>query len=178
MTYNTLGDMMKVDVINDKRLVLLINKEYTKDVNLYEKEKLELYFRDLFVKLRDKYGIDIFGYYDVTVYRDIHYGGLILLEKEDNEYFNYYGKQIDMCIKIDPSDCFLYQIDNLGDIDMKIIDKLKIYKYKNKVYLRIIDSINTYQLGQLIEYTTVIYGGIINDIIKYGRVIDYKTTLV
>jgi hypothetical protein len=141
---------MKIEIINDNKLLIYISKEYIKDLNLYEKEKLELYFRNLFVRLKEKYELDIFGYYDITVYRDYNYGGIILLEKDDSDYFNYYGKQIDMCIKIDSSDLFLYMIDNIGIINTSIVDKIKLYKYKDKIYLRIIDNIDSYQMGQLI----------------------------
>jgi hypothetical protein len=168
---------MKIELLNDKTIIF-ITKEYTKGLNLYEKEKLELYFKDLFVKLKDIFEIDIFGYYDITVYRDIHYGGIIILEKENNEYFSYYGKQIDMCIKIDPNDLFLYQIDDLFIINKLIMEKVKIYKYKNKLYLRIMDNLNTYQMGILMEQSSIIYGNKVKDIIKYGKVIDYKTMFV
>jgi hypothetical protein len=169
---------MKIEVINNNKTIIYINKEYTKDLNLYEKEKLELYFRDLFVKLKDIYEVDIFGYYDIMVYRDINYGGIIILEKEDSEYFSYYGKQIDMCIKIDNNDLFLYQVDDLFVIDKNIMEMVKVYKYKNKLYLRIIDSISTYQMGLLMEQSQLTYGDKVRDIIKYGKVIDYKTISV
>jgi hypothetical protein len=83
-----------------------------------------------------------------------------------------------MCIKIDNNDLFLYQVDDLFVIDKNIMEMVKVYKYKNKLYLRIIDSISTYQMGLLMEQSQLTYGDKVRDIIKYGKVIDYKTMFV
>lgn len=119
---------MKCIIENDKIIVYVENyqKNYLNDIDY-----LEDYFRNIFLKLKEKYNIKVQGFCNVDVYVDNT--DMVLEIEEEKELVDYYEDIIDMKISIHES-TFLYEVLNLLNINKYI--KNDIYLYKNKFYIR------------------------------------------
>ena len=82
-------------VIDNNKFIVFLNKKFDLD----DKLKLEKYFKDLFYNLKNKYNMEVNGYYNINVYADKYYGTIIEMENEDLEYYTYFN-QIDMEINV------------------------------------------------------------------------------
>lgn len=164
---------MKIE--NDDNIITLyLNKKYIIDVDLEDELDLEEFFKNIFRKLKKYYHMDIKGFYNIKIYKDLYYGMIITLEKEEIDYYNYYDNHIDMCFTIKNYNSFLYEIDDLFILDKSIKDKIDIYSYHHRFYIKIKNDINNVILGRLIEKTKIIYEEYLENIIKYGKVIGGK----
>lgn len=153
---------MKVDIKSENDLVVFLNNKYIESIDFDDRNNLETYFRTLFLKLKNIYGINISGYYNINVYINKYFGVILEMFREPLECFEYYNS-IDMQVNI-IKDCeFLYQINDF-------YDNQKLYFYKNKLYLRISNEISFMELGKLLENGVLVYGDIVNEILKYGKI--------
>ena len=143
--------------ITDNKIIVFLDKKF--DVT---KMNLEKYFKKLFNKIKINYGIDVSGYYNIDVYVDNYYGNIIEINKEDNEYYNFFN-QIDMRIKINKG-IFLYEID-YEYLNNKIINNCILYKLNNRLYLQIKNDI----VNNILEYSNIIYGKEVRKILKYSE---------
>ena len=153
---------MKIDIIDDNELIIyLYNSIYRVDYK--DEKKLEEMLRNLFVKLRKYYDIKIEGYYDVFVYIDYIYGMVLDLRRQGLEYYDFFDNQVDMKIMINKNR-FLYLVDDY-DIDL---NKYRVYKLMNNIYLLPKRVLSNYELGRLVENSKIIYDSeeIINKGIK------------
>ena len=134
-------------IFNNNKIIIYLNKKL-----ILDNSKLDTYFKNLFLKLKDKYNTKIVGYYNINVYTDKTYGSIIEMENQDLDYYNYFD-QVDMEIKIIKND-FLYQID-YDYVTKDILNKTVLYKFDGKLYLKILDDII---LNKILECSKVIYG--------------------
>ena len=168
---------MHIEVIDDLNIIIYLNHNHIKNIDFSKKEDLQEYFKTLFMNLKDCYGIDINGFYNINVYKDKYYGVILEIEKENIEYMDYFNGQIDMNIIVDNNSVFLYEIDDFFYLDLDIIDKINIHEYKSKLYINVIDDISDIQLGKMIEFSKIIYGEKGKQIIKYGKIVNIKKYL-
>ena len=166
-----LGDFMKIEIHDELHFVIYLNQYHMKEVNLHNKDTLEKYFKSLFSLLSKNYDIDVMGYYNITVYLDKYYGAVIELNKEDIDYLEYFGSQVDMRISIEKDSKFLYHVKDCADIDKSILKKGTIYRYQHEVYLKLTHPISHIEMGNLLEFSDIIYDDRASSIIKYGKVI-------
>ena len=155
---------MKLIVDNNKFIVFL-NKD--ENIDFDNKTKMEKYFKDLFSKIKNKYNVDISGYYNIDIYIDKYYGSIIEIEDEQLDYYTYF-KQIDMEINVLKNSLFLYEI-GYEFLDKKILDKVICYKINDKIYLQIISDIDDLLLAKIIEYGHILYGKEVDKIVKQGK---------
>ena len=127
---------------------IYVLKERIKDLDLNNKNVLETYLKSLFRVLKDKYSIDIIGFYDVNIYIDKYYGIVIHMEKED--YCSYYKNEVDMKITL-IENTFLYQVNDILNLSNK-----KIHIIDNNMYLELTSSIKRSEMMYLIEHTNYI----------------------
>ena len=156
---------MKVIINSNDNFILFFNKLNDKlDLNdNYEEE-----FKNIFLRLKNYYKINIYGFYNVYVYKDKYYGTILKIEK-DKELDLFY-KQIDMHIVIEDSN-FLYKINDYFFINN--LSNYNIYYYNNNFYLEIKNEINNKELFTLIENSIIIFEG--TDIIKTkGKLLKNK----
>ena len=145
---------MKLKIIDENNFLLfVINK---KDIPALDEQILGDYLKKIFVKIKEKYNINVYGYYNVVIYKDDNYGMIIKLSHEELEYLSYYDRQIEMKIVISDGQVF-YKIDNIYDIDERIITKSDIYLYQNELYLFLNEKIDFILLGSLIENSLVLF---------------------
>ena len=149
-------------VIDNNKFIVFLNKKFDLD----DKVKLEKCFKDLFYNLKNKYNIEVNGYYNINVYADKYYGTIIEMENEDLEYYTCFN-QIDMEINVFKSN-FYYKID-YSFLNKDILDKCYCYEYNNQIYLKIKDSIDKITLSKLLEISNVSYGLEAEKIAQYGK---------
>jgi len=152
-------------IVEDKKIIVFLSKDEVNDICFEDDEFIEKYFKDLFLKLNKKYDIELNGYYDVKIYKDVNYGAVIEFINEDIDYYNYFD-QIDMKINISKSPLFLYEI-NYNFLDSEILKKSVCYKFLNKLYLKLNDIDNDY--FKLLELSDIVYGNKVEEILKYGK---------
>ena len=155
---------MKLIVDNNKFIVFL-NKD--ENIDFDNKTKMEKYFKNLFYKIKNKYNINISGYYNIDIYIDRYYGNIIEIEDEKLDYYTYFN-QIDMEINVLKNSLFLYEI-GYEFLDKKILDKVSCYKIDDKIYLKISCDVDNVLLAKIIEYGNVLYGKEVDKILKQGK---------
>lgn len=143
---------MKVKIDNDK-LIIYINKCNLLDIDMHDKNDLELYFKSLFLKLNDNYGIKARGFYEINVYQDKYYGIILSLQKEEVDDYIYFNNGIDMCIKVNDQNSFLYEVDDYFFLDDKLLKCIDILHYNDKIYIKIKEQLDEVDNTKLIEHT-------------------------
>ncbi len=138
---------MKKIINSEDRFILFF-------INLFDIDEDKL--KEIFMKLKKFYNINIFGFYNIEAYIDKFYGTILKVYK-DNELDLFY-KQIDMHIVIDRDKSFLYKVNDFFFI--KKLSNFNIYYYDNSFYLEIIKKITNKEMYNLIENSEMIFEGI------------------
>lgn len=121
---------MKVD-IQDGTIILIFKEMELKKVNFKDIEAVESYFRTILLKLKEVYGLEIKGFYNIYVYVDKKEGMVLKLEKENFDYYDNFH-QIEMrIIKEDVN--FLYEVEDILRLPYHQLD---IYTYQDKFYVK------------------------------------------
>ncbi len=159
---------MKLIIDNEDTFILFFNK-YNEKIDL--KNNIEETFKNIFLRLKKYYNINVYGFYNITVYANDNYG-FILKAIKDKELDLFYN-QIDMHIIIEKDSPFLYKIKDYFLIP-NIVDKIKLYYYKNNFYVELKEIIKEIDLFNLIENSKIIYGDEVYIIKKNSKIIDCK----
>ena len=165
---------MKISVIDDNNIIVFLNTVNLKELDFSNKEDLEVNFKDLFLKLKHVYNINIRGYYNINIYIDKNYGAILEIEHEDIEYFDYFENKVDMRINILSDTKFLYRIKDIFKLNTELINNSSLYAFKGKIYILLTKSISFHNLGYLLEVSEIVYGSIVDDILKLGKIIKTK----
>lgn len=150
---------MKLEMQEDDILIIL-KEEEIKKIDFEDIDKIESYFRDILLKLKKIYDIDINGFYNIHVYVDKREGMVLKLEKEYIDYYDSFH-QIEMRI-IKEDVTFLYEIDDILALPYQ---DLNIYIYNDKFYVK---RKNKKKLYSLYEFGKLIYNNT-EMIIKNGK---------
>jgi len=164
---------MKVKIIDDNNIIVFLNSLNIKNIDFDNRENIEKNFRNIFLKLKHIYDIDVEGYYNINIYKDISYGAVLEIEHENIDYFDYLDKTIDMRVNVISNTKFLYKLYDILKLDKKTLDKAKLFSFKNEYYL-FLKEISFYELGILIENSDLIYGSIVDEILKFGKEINIR----
>lgn len=140
------------------------------NIDFKNKHEVEIYFRSLFLKLKNNYNIELSGFYNIEVYYDAKYGAIMELEKEEFDYYPAFEESLDMRITTEVDTSFLYELDDVLDIPFS--KDLKIYQYKDKYYAELKQKLKGPKMGRLIEFSKPIYGDVTKNIVKYGKKIE------
>ena len=151
---------MKIDIIDDNEFVIYLYRNIDK-IDFKNEKEIEEMLKKIFIKLKKYYDIKIEGYYDVFVYIDTFYGMVLDLRKQEFEYYDFFDNQVDMKIVINRNK-FLYLVDDY-DIDL---NKYKVYKLMNNIYLLPKRKLSDIELAKLVENSIIIYDS--EDIINKG----------
>lgn len=158
ISYNSLGDSMNINIINDDEIVVFLNKKYLNNLDFKDEVRLEDCIKNLFKTLVDEYDLDVDGYYIIDIYFDDNYGAILNIKCEEGSYYNYFDNQVDMKINIHKSP-ILYEI-NYDFLDDNLLKCGKIYRNKDKLYIKLTKSIDDINLGKIIEMSKIIYGNV------------------
>ena len=114
----------------DNLYIVKLYKDKLNDIDIYDMDNISNLFREVLVKLKEKYGVR--GYCFIEVFVNDYYGMIIEIDNKD-----IYGDEIDIKIRFHIDTLFMNEIYN-DEID-KYDD---CYLYKNKYYLdKIISNI-------------------------------------
>ena len=163
---------MKIIRKDENTFDFYLQKQSFKNINFDNKNTLENYFQDFFLKLKQNYKFDVCGFYAIDIYIDNTYGVVISMLKEDVDYYDYFNSNIDMQISKPKKTKFLYKVDDLFFIDKKILNKLEIYDYMGDYYLKS-NNISNKEIIKLIEFSEIIYDET-EKIIKFGNLIKLE----
>lgn len=156
---------MKIEYVEDI-IIIYIYSDYENRIKFTDKEKVEKYFRELFLKLKKYYAIILSGFYQIKVYVDPYYGAIITLEKEDFDYYTSFDETLDMRIVIDDTKKILFQCEDV--LNFLEIDG-NIYQYQSTYYIELKKMLPSVQMGKILEYSSPVYGEIVEDVIQYGK---------
>ena len=154
---------MKIEVNYDKTIIYL-KKEVIGSIDFDNVDNLEKYLKELIIKLKNIYNIEIKGFYNIKVFIDSLYGVILELEAEDLDYGDYFN-QIEMRI-IPIYTEFLYKVDDVININGKV------YIYENNMFLRINKNISYKDYIKVMDYAKIVYNNTDN-IIKYGYQLNH-----
>lgn len=156
---------MKVIISSEKKFILFFNK-FNEELNL--EDNYEEKFKNMLLKLKKYYSINIYGFYNVYVYSNKYYGTILKIEREND--FDLVYKQIDMHIVIEKDSKILYKVNDILFIKNK--EKYNIYFYNDIFYLEIIDDLLEKEMLELLENSEIIFEN--TDIINKARLINYS----
>ncbi|MFI3307793.1 MAG: hypothetical protein R3Y21_04420 [Mycoplasmatota bacterium] len=147
---------MKIEQISEFMTII-----YLKDkiVDFEEKHLIEDYFISLFQTLKEKYNLNVKGYYNIKIYVDKFYGSVFLLEKEDIETYDF-SDTVDMRVELPIKKEFMFKINDLNFIEN--MDKFILYKDKFNLYLKIKKDLTKKEISYLLEHSEIIYKKINN----------------
>lgn len=145
---------MNLKVIDENNFIITIIDK--KLIPKLDENSISNYLKKILLKIKTKYQINIYGYYDVFIYVNEYYGIIIKLIREELEYLSYYDKEIEMKIIVLDNQ-FFYEIEDIYKIKQEILDISDIYLYNNQIYLELKSDINFTLYGYLIENSKVIY---------------------
>lgn len=152
---------MKIEIYENKYLVFL-NKQTISNIDFKIKKQVETCFRDIFSKIKKRLDKDINGLFNIKVYLNDLFGSILIIEKENIEYYDYFSNQIDMQIEIEYDAPILLEFNDIFDV----ILKGKVFSFNKKYYIEYTDDI------KYIEFSNIIYGEKARNIIKKSVVLD------
>ena len=136
-------------VIKNKDMITVIT---------FENYKLSIddYIKKIILKLKKKYKVDIFGIYEINVYKNKKIGMIIDFIKEDD--FGLFSDLLDFNINIiETSDIYL----RFNDYFLET--KEKFYLLDDNYYINI-DAISYHKFLNMLEFSSFIYGEEANNI--------------
>lgn len=145
---------MILKVLDEDNFIIFIIEEDM--IPKLEEKAISDYLKNVFIRLKDTYNTSIYGYYDVAILCDKYYGMIIKLTRRELEYLNYYGNQIEMKIIISDNQV-LYQIEDIYNIDKRIINNCNIYLDDDQIYIELKEKLGFILMGDLVENSTLIY---------------------
>lgn len=135
---------MKIISNGDKLSVFVINN---KDIDL---NNLDMYMKELIIKLRRKYRKDIYGFYKVDVYVKDKIGMIIDFNLE--EEIDFFRDLVDLKVVVhEDVDVFLKFSDYF------LFDKKKVYFFEGEYYVDI-DDVSNKEFLEKLEFCDTIYG--------------------
>lgn len=136
-------------------------------------EVLEERFRQIFVKLKEIYDLEIEGYYGIDVYIDPCFGIVVEMESEDLEYFDYFDNQVEMRIVLHTDIPILYEFDDVLDIPELLLIKLDVFFDNNKYYGQTKKKLENLEIGYLLEMSkNILYNHNNKNIIRSEKKLD------
>jgi len=138
-----------------------------KNVNFDIQSEVEEYFKDILLRLKEFYYIDIAGFYNINAFIDKEEGMVFRIEKDDIDYFNTFHQ---LEIRMTKEDAiFFYEVEDVFSLPLEDID---MYIYNDKIYVRRQPNKKVYPLY---EFGKLIYENT-NKIINHGKKMT-KTTI-
>lgn len=143
---------MKIKMLGKRKMIIFLNKI---DLDFNDMNSLQEHLREIFLKINYIYKIEVKGFYYVKVFINKNVGVVLELDGEDLE-LDYLEGEIDMRIEVFEK-TFLYEIEDILSLDKRIKDKVEIYKDQDKFILKPIKELNYIEIGEILEYTKLIY---------------------
>lgn len=137
-------------VFKDNKIIIYLNKENI-DFDIFNKENLEKYIKELVLNIKKIYGYKISGSYNVNIYENKKIG--LIIEFIKKESFDFFPDLIDLKLNIFYDSNVYLKLD-----DYFLIKKYKnIYYNNNNFYIDVTDLIKK-DILILSEFGKYIYG--------------------
>lgn len=162
---------MKIIMDGASDIVVFLNHYQMKKFDFQNREQLEEYLKEIFLKLKHDHQISIAGYYQIGVYLDPYYGTILNIEKEELEYFDYYDNQIDMRITIYHDCIFLYELFDYLQLSPTILKKGRLYRFQDQLYFKLNEVLTEIELGNLLEHSILHYGDQAEEIMQLSKTV-------
>lgn len=162
---------MKITMIDDNNIIVFLNILRLKEIDFEDKDNIEDNLRKIFLVLKYTYNLNIKGYYNVMIYLNYNEGAILKIEHEDIDYFDYFDNKVDMRVNVVFNSKFLYQVSDILDIDKSILNKAKVYVFKDVYYLLLKEKLTFNEFGRLFEFSKIEYGTIVEEITRVGNLI-------
>ena len=125
--------------------------------NNFDNVDIKDYVKKIILKIKERLGQYISGFYEVNVYLNDFYGMIIeMIKKSDFDFFKDF---IELDININKDSKMYFEFEDY----FVILNKNNIYFYNNKYYINI-DQLNSSEQLKLSEYGKVMYGNKLNEI--------------
>ncbi len=135
---------MKFSVIDDDNFDIYVNNKYL-DFNNSDEQSLYDYLKKILINIKKKYAVNIFGFYEVDIYKICNIGTLLRFNKKDDDDFIY--KTIDLKIVEHDTDEVYLRFDDY----FLIKDYKNIKCFDNNYYIRA-SSIENDDVNRLLEF--------------------------
>ncbi len=136
-------------------------------INISDKNNVE---NKILKIIKKNYDIDLNGYYNVDIYTDKNYGVVIKMKKDELDYLEYFTNALELNIEIKESS-FLYKIDDIFNFEKNFLNKFKIYKLKDNIYLSANQLLSLADEGILLENGKIIFGKEVEKIKNKSQII-------
>ena len=145
---------MKIKMLSKRKIILFLIEK--KELDFKNLKLLQEELKQIFLKLKYYYKINVKGFYNVKAYIDKLSGIVLEIDGEGLEELEYFDGEIDMRVEV-IYEKFMYQTEDILNIPKKIRKKLNIYFIDDKYLLTLKKTFKTNDLGELLEYTSCIY---------------------
>lgn len=146
---------MKLELEENKYIVIL-DKLNIKEVDFKIKKQVENCFRKVFNKIKKRLNKEVNGFFNIKVYLNDDLGAILVIDKEELEYYDYFSNQIDMQINIEYDSIILLEFNDIFDIG----DANEIYMHNNKFYIKYVENLKH------MEFSNIIYGEQVEAVIE------------
>ena len=152
---------------NDTDIAFILNDFFNPKLEGKEKTTIPPSDSDFPIKLNTIYELDLYGSYEINIYKNKIYGIILEIKEQENPYLDYYNG-IDMKITISKYNDFIYKVNNYYK---ELKNNCEIYTLDGIIYA--IPKKDEFQkLGILIENSEIIYGKQCNQIKKRAKKIN------
>lgn len=150
---------MRLEILDNIIILYISNLEKT-SINFDKIDEVEEYFRNILLRLKEYYYIEVKGAYKIMVYTDKKEGMVFHLEKEEGNYYDtIHQLEIRM---LHEETTFFYEVEDPFSLSL---DTLDIYLYQDKIYVKRKTDEKEYRLY---EFGRVIYENT-NRILNNGK---------
>ena len=168
---------MKLEKLNDDNLIVFLSKIYIDKHKISFNNDLEDNFKLIFKTLGSYYDIDMFGYYNITVYQDSIYGVVLCIKRENIDFYNYYDDHIDMKISIIKNK-FVFKLNDNSIINEKVLKFTYLIIYNGGIYIIPKKTINDYDMGYILENSKLIFGAEATTVLDRCRYINTSKVFI
>lgn len=162
---------MKVEFEDQYHVIVFLMDDSIRGIDFSSREDLEVYFKQLFLKLGEYYDIGIDGYFNITIYFDQNYGAILDVEKDSLDYFDCMDNEVEMSIQVVKNAFVLYQIEDPFLLNRRFLKRHQLFFYRGSYYVRLCHPVGRKGLYSLMECSQIIYGNITNNIVRYGQLV-------
>ena len=151
---------MKIEVSGKNNYNIFINRQYTGNMDFFNKEELISFIKEFILKIRSR--LNLRGFYKVKVFPQNYVGLFIeLIKLDDLEFSNNLDLRVIVCF----DEKFFYETD-----DYFLIENCNEKRYLDRKFFCIVDDCFEEILSK-VEFGRFIYGKEVINLLNKGRVL-------
>lgn len=135
--------------------IIYLNQLIVKKMNLNNNEISEKSFKKILKVLKNNYKIIVYGYTNISIFKDKYYGYILEINENDDNYYNRCDDLVLMKIKKYNKN-FLYRITNIEMLKSFTKD-VNIFTDCNNIYISLKRKLKNNDYLNLLENSEIIY---------------------